>query len=280
MIKDHKFFNLQEKLIFQKVVLQPPFNISTTFDNEACFLYIIEGNTMLYSSTETVTLNKKEGLVAKCGNFLQKFLKNSEAQHCEAIGVHFYPEVLKAVFGDDLPAFLEQARKGKSVAMKKVVVDKLFNNYIESLQSYFDNPSVVNEELIKLKLRELIMLLIKTDDSNTITQILQDLFNPDQFQFREVIEGHLYDNLSVQELAGLSGLSTSSFKRRFKTVYDDTPANYIRTKKLERASKLLKSTNLRISEVAYDSGFNDLAHFSNTFTHHFGLSPSEYRAAS
>ena len=277
MIKEHLHFDIGEKLIIEKAVIQPPFQVSDSFVNEACFLYIMEGKSVMMSANDSFEMKQKEGVFMKCGNYLHRFLEGSEANQCQAIGIHFYPEVLKQVFDDDLPFFIQEAQKSKGVSIKKVVVDELLKNYIDSLQHYFDNPSLVNEELIKLKVRELIMLLIKTDHSNAIQSILQDLFNPETYTFREVVEAHLYDNVGVEDLAGLAGLSVSSFKRKFKDVYQTSPAKYLKVKKLEKAADLLKVSNQRISEIAYDSGFNDLAHFSNSFLSHYGKNPSDYR---
>ncbi len=277
MLKEHKHFNLGEKLILERAVLEPPFQVQDSFVNEACVLFILDGETVMFSPTKSTPLKKNEALIMKCGNFLHRFLKGSDADKCEAIGIHFYPEVMKMVFEDDLPFFIEQAQHSKGVLMEKVVLDSLLTNYIESLKHYFDNPGLVNEELIKLKVRELVMLLIKTDKSKAIQSILQDLFNPEAYSFKEMIDAHLYENISVDELSGLAGLSVSSFKRKFKEIYNDSPAKYLKKKKLEKAADMLRLSNNRISDIAYDCGFNDLAHFSNSFLAEYGSSPSDYR---
>ena len=82
----------------------------------------------------------------------------------------------------------------------------------------------------------------------------------------------------LAELATLSGQSLSSFKREFQKIYNDTPANFIRTKRLQEAQKLLQISTLSISEIGYQVGFKDLSHFSKVFKKHIGISPAEYRA--
>ncbi|MEL6989852.1 MAG: helix-turn-helix transcriptional regulator, partial [Bacteroidota bacterium] len=75
----------------------------------------------------------------------------------------------------------------------------------------------------------------------------------------------------------LCNLSLSTFKRTFKEHYASSPAKYIKKRKLERAKKLLLSSNLRISDIAYDCGFSDLAHFSKSFLQAYSSSPRDFR---
>jgi len=103
------------------------------------------------------------------------------------------------------------------------------------------------------------------------------LFSPTTYSFTQIIDAHIFSDLSTEDLAQLTNLSLSSFKREFKRVYNDSPANYIRNKKLEKAAELLVISPERITDIAYDTGFNDLAHFSKCFQEKFGTSPSGYR---
>jgi AraC-like DNA-binding protein len=78
-------------------------------------------------------------------------------------------------------------------------------------------------------------------------------------------------------MAALCHLSTSSFKRKFKETYDDSPKKYIARKKVEKAARLLRTQELRVSDIAYDVGFESLATFNRNFSGIYGKSPSEYR---
>ena len=136
---------------------------------------------------------------------------------------------------------------------------------------------MVSEELLKLKLKEIILLLAKTDNAAAIRDLLSRLFNKADIDFKQVIEANIYNNLSLDELALLCNMSLSTFKREFDKNYDSSPAKYIRKRKLAKAAELLKNTNNRISDVAYDCGFSDLSHFSKSFQKAYQLSPTDYR---
>lgn len=121
------------------------------------------------------------------------------------------------------------------------------------------------------------MILIHTDQSGQIRKILSDLFQSKEYEFKEIIHSHLYEDLKIEDLAFFAGLSLSSFKRKFKTVFGTSPTRYIKTKRLEKAIYLLKDPQLRISDVAYDCGFNDIGYFSKVFHAAYDSSPTDYR---
>lgn len=277
MILEHKEYELFGKMIFEKVIIKPPFQKSSTMPEEACFFYIIDGNADAISAIEKLRIPTKESVIMKCGNYITKMLPSSVSDTFQTVVVHFHPEILKKIYGSDLPKFLLSSNKETSVGMAKVKSTILIAKYIESLLFYFENPELVNEDLLVLKLKEIILLLAQTDDSPTINQILTGLFSPTTYSFTQIIDAHIFSDLSTDNLAQLTNLSLSSFKREFKRVYNDSPANYIRNKRLEKAAELLVISPERITDIAYQTGFNDLAHFSKCFQDKFGISPSSYR---
>ena len=277
MIKAYQQFDLWGKKIFEKAIIEPPFRIAARMPNEACFYYVVRGDAKVFAPTETIRRQADEGLVMQCGNYLNDYLADEEGDYCEAIAVHFYPEVLKMIYDKELPDFLLQVKKVKPFGYQRVKATTLIKNYIDNLQFYFDNPELVSDELLKLKLKELILLLAKTNDSEALYNLLSSLFSEQEFSFKEVVEANIYNNLSLEELAALTHLSLSSFKRAFAKHYQEPPAKYIKKRKLQKAAKLLKGTSLRISDVAFDCGFVDLAHFSRSFQKEYGFSPSNYR---
>ena len=149
--------------------------------------------------------------------------------------------------------------------------------YIDSILFYFENPTLATEELLVLKIKELFMLLMHTKNAPDVKRVLSKLFSPQSYSIREVVEAHLYDDINVAELAQLSNHSLSSFKRKFKEIYNESTAVYLKKKKLEKAAELLLGSAENISKICYDSGFNDLAHFSRSFKSEFGITPSAYR---
>jgi len=104
----------------------------------------------------------------------------------------------------------------------------------------------------------------------------------DRLCFIRKLQGVLDKHLSstsfhVEELSREMGLSRVHLYRKVKEACGKSPSEYIRNYRLLHAMKLLRSDAVSVSEVAYQSGFNDLSHFSKCFKRAFGMSPSHYR---
>lgn len=277
MIISHTHFELLDKPILERVVFQAPFKADSSLHDEACFLHVIQGRSRLYTPTSQLDVNSSDSLVMKCGSYLNKWLSNEGQEANEAVLVHLYPDVLKMVYEDQVPALFSSSFKQNPIPAEKININEMIQNYVNSLLFYFDNPSLLTEDLIKLKVKEIILLLAHTENAHRISDILSDMTNPNQYKFKEIIQSHLYEDLRVEDLATLAGYSLSSFKRKFKEVFGTSPLKYIKQQRLLKGQELLKESNLRISDIAYDVGFNDLGHFSKSFIAAFDISPSDYR---
>lgn len=274
MILEHKTIDLFGKLLFEKAKAIPPLTLPNIMHNEACFMYVMEGKCTAVSATQSLVADPPDAILMKCGNFLNFCVPDEEHPHYHAIAVHFHPDVLKKVYENQLPGFLVTNANSKQT-ITRVPTTELIDKFVESIAFYFEHPELVNEELLVLKVKELLLLLSQTDRGDQVKDILGSLFSPVSFKLKQVIESHIYEDISVAELALLCSMSESSFKREFKKEYDTSPASYLKQRKLERAHDLLLIGGLSVADVAYDCGFNDLAHFSKSFREKFGYAPSQ-----
>jgi len=189
------------------------------------------------------------------------------------IGVLLYPEVINEIFQFDIYSSNHQV----DYNLRKIEVNSLLEHFRESVSILLDHPELADESLIKTKLREFVLLMSKTVDAPSELDFLASMFKPHFIKFEEVIRNNQYANLSLDELAALCHMSLSSFKRKFQEVYNDSPIKYLSKKKLLKATELLKDKNNRISDIAYDVGFESLSTFNRAFKAQYGKSPSEYR---
>lgn len=91
------------------------------------------------------------------------------------------------------------------------------------------------------------------------------------------IQQNAQKNIQVKDVANSLGMSLRTLNRRFKNATNLTPIQYIQNVKMRHAGELLHSSNLAVSEIAYRSGYQDLAHFSDLFKKYFGTTPAQYR---
>jgi len=244
-------------------------------ENEACFVIVNQGEVSIRAQEEYFNLDNRSAVLAKCLNY---FLETNEKQRqngdgIEVIAILLYPTIVEEIFDFDLSSSTYKFNYN----IKQIVVDNLLSNYKQSINILLDNPELADEDMIVTKLKEFVLLMTKSQNIPSQLDFLSALFSPINIPFKSTIKQNLYANLSIDELARLCHMSTSSFKRKFKEVFSETPKKYISRKKIEKAAQLLKSKDLRISDIAYDVGFDSIATFNRNFTKKYGKSPSEYR---
>ena len=245
------------------------------FEDEACFVFVNEGEISVRSQTDYMNLNSHNAVLAKCLNYY--FETNEKQQQSgdgvEVIAVIIFPALVEELFEFDLST----SNYSLDYNIKKIEVDRLLANFKESINILLDNPELADESIIKTKLKEFVLLMAKTQEAPSQLDFLAAIFKPLNIEFKSTIQHNLYANLTLDELARLCHLSTSSFKRKFKESFNTSPKKYISQKKVEKAAVLLKTDGLRVSDIAYDVGFDSLATFHRNFTATYGKSPSEYR---
>ncbi|MBN9629161.1 MAG: helix-turn-helix transcriptional regulator [Actinobacteria bacterium] len=124
-------------------------------------------------------------------------------------------------------------------------------------------------------MRSLAIVMVSTitapgsnDDNDALPQTLRSA--------QEYCLAHLASAISSRELANAVGISESALARQFRAFSSMSPQGWLREQRLRRASEMLRSSTLRIGEVARLVGFRDPLHFSRVFAARFGMSPREF----
>ena len=277
MILKRQIFSFKDKPLIEKLTVRGPFRYNTIFQNEGCFIYSSYSQPEFNSPNQKIRLKPKESVLLKCGSYYVDWFEDLQYPSCDIYAIHLYPQILNRIFSDKFPSFIKHDQK--NLFIQKVNTENTITKFIESLDFYFNTPNLVNEDLLELKVKELILLLIQTKNAESIIGLISNLFTPKKVTIKDVINTHLFSNISLTKLAEFSNMSVSSFKREFKKSFNDTPINYINNKRLEYAKEKLLISNLTVSEIAYDLGFEDPAYFSRIFKKKFQVSPKNFRDA-
>ena len=91
------------------------------------------------------------------------------------------------------------------------------------------------------------------------------------------INEHLFDELDMNALISMSGLSKFHFRRVFKAVTGENIAGYIQRLRIEQIAHLLLSADYTLEQIAHQTNYNTKYSLAKAFHKHFGLSTSEYR---
>jgi AraC-like DNA-binding protein len=114
--------------------------------------------------------------------------------------------------------------------------------------------------------------------SNQIVVQQRSLEPPVITKAKEFIAEHQTDDLTLSQVARAVNTSTFYFCKMFKKVTGLNFTDYVSRLRVERARNLLLNKNLRVSEIAYEVGFQSLTHFNRVFKRILGVSPTQYRA--
>lgn len=278
MAIEHRKIDLFGKQFIQKLVFDEDFQYDYPVSEQACFLYMLDGSIRFQFGEDPIDIPAPYSLLLNClagGKRIQNAKADAKG---EVVIVTFHRDILQKIYDKELPElFQKPATIVSNLSNERINSDFLIHKYIEGLLFYFENPTLVNEDILILKLKEIVLLLAQTKDAGNIQVILSQLFSPATYSFKQIIEANIFEPASIEELARKTNLSVSSFKREFSKVYNDSPASYIKAKRLEKAADLLRISDNRISDIAFDCGFNDLANFTKSFHDKYKISPSNYR---
>ena len=108
--------------------------------------------------------------------------------------------------------------------------------------------------------------------------------NKQEYQLRinkvtDYIHNHIDQPLSLQKMAGIACFSPFHFHRVFTILTGETPTDYIKRTRIEKAALLLKQNKeLSATEIARLCGFSSLSLLSRNFTSHFSMTTREFRS--
>ena len=94
---------------------------------------------------------------------------------------------------------------------------------------------------------------------------------------RSVLETHPEEPIDLAAMARAAYFSKFHFLRLFRQAYGETPARYLSRLRLERARRLLETTDRSVTEICFEVGYESLASFSHSFRQYAGTSPQRYR---
>ena len=178
---------------------------------------------------------------------------NIEFSHIPVIlltaAVHLNAKIEGLDSGAD--AYIE---KPFSTELLKAQIVNLIKNRSQDRQNFINSP------LVQFKL----VTVNKTDE-----EFLKKLNSV-------LIENISENDLNVEKIAEIMGISISTLYRKVKALTDLNSVEYIRLTRLKKAAELLSEGNYRINEITYLVGFSSPSYFATSFQKQFGISPSQF----
>lgn len=272
MVPDYQSFEIDEHVIFEKLKFRDAGRQTKILDNNACFMFMVEGELEIRTPINQYSLQTGGGFLTKCGDYYFEDLRAEgfEAKDREVIGIYFQPDVVREAIQ------LKPTKWVKNLS-NLIEVNSILENYKASILQYMLHPELFTREMKLLKLKELLLILSVSTQAPSINHFVSALYTEEEFDFREIIENNATSSLGLDQFAFLCGMSLASFKRQFSKYFNKSPARYLRQRKLEKAAGLLLNSELQINQIAFDCGFETLSAFNRSFKSEYSKNPSDFR---
>ena len=234
--------------------------------------YVLSGKKTLYTMDHSMTLT--QGSIA----FIKKGACIVEQHYDEpfCIVVFIMPDSFIRSFLQDYSLNVK-AKQDTSTPIIPVYDDEMIRGFYQSVLPYFVSSEKVPEEILELKFKELLLHLVHNPSNEDLRNHFHYIHENPATPIQHIMETNFSYNLRIEAYAKMSNRSVSSFKRDFQSLFHTTPGKWLAEKKLENARRLLLQTDLAIADVAFDSGFENIAHFCRLFKQKTGITPMEYR---
>lgn len=233
---------------------------------------VLQGVLKVEDDEGHVTMVEKDQLV-----FVPKGLywitdKLPDNGHFECI-VFFFDEELIANFINSTNL---QLKKDKQIKPLLFTYTKEIKIFTESLLQLYSNKDVAHRKLTKPKLFELLHLISVSRQNNCFLHALSTLSNRERKSLHEFMNANFSKPLGIEDYAYLTGRSLSSFRRDFIAQFGISPKQWVIDKRLEKAALLLSSGYTNISQVAMETGYENISHFIKAFHKKYGTPPKQF----
>lgn len=252
---------------------------------ETVISFVVKGEKVICTQDGAHHMKAGDALLVKAGTGIHSDILWKERAF-ESINIVLNPSLMKSFYYWNYMYFSPNGPSGRTGARQiaedchsaiNISRNVHLKHYVHSLLPYFRNPLQIDlDQIARFKFFELLSILLATEPV-----LLSHEFNamkPDEDAFfhGKIVE-NIMNPISIEELARLCHMSLSTFKRKFVKLYGESPRRWMIRKRLDLATILLATTSQNITEICFNTGFENLSHFIMTFRAHRGMTPTRYR---
>lgn len=169
----------------------------------------------------------------------------------------------------------EITKRGVSNHLKFGMVPNL-RLFADALVSIYKGDHLKNKSFLELKILELLHLLNSLAKKQDFANFLFRLTLPKKRNIKTFMEHNFDKPLKIEDYAYLTGRSLSTFRRDFKSYYNITPQKWLKEKRLEKALNILNTQAIKVTDLAYEVGYENTSYFIKEFKSKVGQSPKQY----
>lgn len=237
---------------------------------------VLNGTKIIHTDGKRFEIGRGRAFFARKGSYVVTERLSPETGSFESLIFFFEDRFLH----DFIEKYLGPHQVADASTMPGIfplTMSSLVISSIEGVLPYFTRKGDRTRSILRLKFQEILLNLLDSEDHSGFHAFLHHLKKHRKKDLCHVVEKNLVKNLTINELARLSGRSLTGFKREFHDCYGEPPRVWINRKRMERAHALLQTDHRSVTDVCYETGFTSLSHFIKLFKHTYGVTPKQFQ---
>ena len=264
---------------FNENRIQDNYMFAHHWHEEVEFLYLVRGNALFQIDEDLIELHAGEAIFIKSGAMHAGYsLDNS---YCEDHALVFD---FKMLSGDDIcqnkyidPIILGKYNLPQVITWKSPWGEKVLKT-LKDIFIRFNEKAFGYELFIKSDLYNILAEIISSDSLLKATKTRQKEKRIERLKpIINYIHQQYSNHIDIKELAAQANMSEYYFFRFFKSITGRTPVEYINYFRIDKAAKMLRNLDAKITDIAMEVGFNNFSYFIKIFKKFKGCTPSEFR---
>ena len=257
-----------DELSFAKYITHTPMSKSKVMMNSNALIYVTKGTKILHFSSQDRSIEAGDILFIKSGSYVMTEVLD---EVYEGI-LFFYSDALLNDFIQKYSVEFDSCDCKEDIFI--INGDKFLQNGLLSIMPYFDNDNM-DLNIVKLKFEEVFLNIVNSNKE--FVSFLKHIHKKGDNGFKSQVEQDFDKFDSIKDMAKHFKMSELNFRNRFKESFNTTPKKWILNKKLEKAKVLLEQSELNVSEVCHEIGFDNISWFIQSFKKEFGSTPKKQK---
>lgn len=278
--RDRPTFNLIELDGFSGVIFRQRKELRKKEVYASCHLFVVvlSGEKVIHTPEGDFRIKSGSAFLARRG--LHLFSEVFAGEHQYKSLIFFIDDQLLAdFFRTNAPGFSNPTPWAQHKDIFHITVSPLMRACIDATLPFFSNRAEVSKELLKIKLTEVLLHIAQSDLGAEFLSFAKELQSRSKKDLIPLMEENFSKPFTVENFAQLSGRSLTTFKKDFKKTFHQSPKKWVNQKRLERAHSLLLHSDLNVTDVCFEVGFESLSYFGQLFKKRFGASPKKIKTA-
>ncbi|WP_457746951.1 helix-turn-helix domain-containing protein [Sulfurimonas sp.] len=232
---------------------------------------LIEGSKIIHTENKNITIEAKEICFLTQNNYYMSERMTKESRYKSM--VLYFDDTFVLEFIKKYTIKLQATRE---LEILKITYkqDRFFTATVTLFEEYLEHQ--LPTELLKLKVEEIFLHVLRLKPKE-LHSFLSTILNKTEKRVLHILESNIDIIENIKDMCTLTHLTSNQLRRYIKKQAHTTPKLWIDTKRLQKATLLLKNSDKNITEIATECGYATSSWFISQFKKEYAQTPKEFR---